>query len=98
MMFGSIGYQWLTSFDNYHLENGVLASAGLNFKATANTSIGLSASYRQEYFHNLGAQTAVSPYVLWDFASNWRLSTYALIGTSRASPDYGGGLRLIFRD
>ena len=98
MVFGSVGYQWLTSFRTYHLESGILASAGLNFKATAKTSVGISASYRQEYFRGLGAQTEASPYVLWDFASNWRLSAYALIGASRASPDFGGGLRLIFRD
>jgi hypothetical protein len=98
LLFGSVGYQWLTSFRNYRLENGVLASAGLNFKAAADTSIGLSASYREEYYHNLGGQMSVSPYVLWDFASNWRLSAYGVIGATRASPDYGGGLRLIFRD
>ena len=97
-IFGSIGYQWLTSFRGIRLESGTLASAGVNFKATSNTSIGISASYRAEYYRNLGKQLSLSPYILWNLASNWRLSAYGVFGVTRASPSLGAGFRLIFRE
>ncbi|MDE2466335.1 MAG: transporter [Alphaproteobacteria bacterium] len=97
MLFGSVGYQWLTSFRGYRLENGMLAAAGVNFRPAVDTSIGVSAGYHEEYYHNLGAQFSLSPYVLWDFASNWRLSTYGTVGLTKSSPDLGAGLRVIFR-
>ena len=98
MVFGSVGYQWLSSFRTYTLKDGVLASAGVNFKATDDTSIGVSAAYRQEYYDSLGEQFSMSPYVLWDFNKNWRLSGYGVVGFTDASPRLGGGMRLIFRD
>ncbi len=98
MVFGSIGYQWLSSFRTYTLKNGVLASAGVNYKAADDTSVGLSASYREEYYPGLGEQFSMSPYVLWDFDTNWRLSSYGTVGFTDASPRLGGGMRLIFRD
>ena len=98
MLFGSVGYQWLSSFRTYTLKNGVLASAGLNYKAADDTSVGVSAAYREEYYPGLGEQFSMSPYVLWDFDKNWRVSGYGTVGFTGASPRFGGGMRLIFRD
>ena len=98
MLFGSAGYQWLSNFNGYTLENGVMASAGVNFKPGRMTSIGVSVNYREEYFHGLGEQFTVSPYLLWNFDKNWRISAYGTIGTTSASPRYGAGMRLIFTD
>ncbi len=97
-IFGSIGYQWLTSFRGIRLESGTLASAGINFKATTGTSVGISASYRAEYYRGLGDLLSLAPYISWNFASNWRLSTYGVLGVTRASPSFGAGFRLIFRN
>lgn len=96
MLFGSVGYQWLTSFSTVKLESGVLATAGANFKASDATSIGVTASYHQEYYGGLGDVYAFSPYLLWNFAPNWRVTAYGTVGASKASPDYGAGLRLVF--
>lgn len=96
MLFGTVGYQWLSNFKTFTLENGVLASAGVNFKPTENWNIGVAASYHQEYYRGLGEQFTVSPYLLWNFAANWRISAYGIVGTTKASPDYGAGMRLIF--
>jgi opacity protein-like surface antigen len=95
MLFGSIGYQWLTSFSTYQLESGVAATAGANYRASDTTSIGISAAYRQEYFAGLGAETTVSPYVLWDISKHFRISGYGTLGIGKASPEYGLGMRLI---
>lgn len=96
MLFGSVGYQWLTSTSTIALKDGITASGGVNFKATDDVSVGLSANFRQEYFDSLGDQFTVSPYVLWNLMPNWRVSAYATAGAGKASPEFGVGGRLIF--
>lgn len=96
MLFGSLGYQWLSSFSTFTLKDGVQATAGANFVASAQVNLGVSASYRQEYFAGLGDAFTVSPYVLWNIANNWRVTGYGTLGSGRASPQYGLGMRLIF--
>jgi hypothetical protein len=96
MVFGGVGYQWLSDTRGFNLENGVTALGGVNFRASDSTSIGLSASFRQTYYRPLDDQFSLTPYVLWTFAPRWRLSGYGLAGFTNSSPDLGGGLRLIF--
>jgi hypothetical protein len=96
MLFGTLGYQWLSDFRGIQLKDGVLANAGVNFRAGDRTNLGLSVSYRQPYYQTLDDQFSLSPYLLWDFAEGWRLSGYGLVGFTNASPNIGGGLRMIF--
>jgi Putative MetA-pathway of phenol degradation len=96
MLFGTLGYQWLSDFRGIKLKDGVLANAGVNFRASDRTNLGLSVNYRQPYYQTLNNQLSLSPYLLWDFANNWRLSAYGLAGFTNASPNVGGGLRVIF--
>ena len=96
MLFGSLGYSWLNDFRGFHLEDGVTAMAGVNYRASDATSIGLSANYREPYYQGLGEQYTLTPYALWTFASRWRVSVYGMMGYSQASPRAGGGVRLIF--
>jgi hypothetical protein len=96
MLFGSFGYQWLNSFSTFALKNGVQATAGANFAVNDRVSLGASTSYRQEYFRGLGDAFSVSPYILWNIASQWRLSGYGTFGSGKASPKDGFGMRLIF--
>lgn len=95
MLFGTIGYQWLNNFRTYDLKDGVTATVGANFKLSSDTSVGLSSSYRQEYFSGLGEQLSLSPYALWNLSENWRVNGYGIIGFTSASPRIGGGFRLI---
>ncbi len=96
MLFGTVGYQWLSNYQTYTLKDGVLMSGGVNFKMAPTFNLGLSANYRQEYYQGLGSQVAVSPYMLWNFDANWRVSLYGTVGATKASPGYGVGMRLIF--
>ena len=96
MLFGSVGYQWLSDFRGFNLENGVTGQGGVNFRSSDSTNIGFSANYRQTYYHTLDDQFSLTPYVLWTFAQHWRLSGYGLVGFTNSSPSVGGGLRLIF--
>jgi hypothetical protein len=96
MLFGSLGYSWLNDYLGYRLEDGMTATAGVNYRASNATSIGISANYREPYYQGLGPQFTVTPYALWRFASRWRVTVYGLTGYSAASPRAGGGVRLTF--
>jgi hypothetical protein len=96
MLFGSLGYQWLNDFRGFQLEDGVTAMGGVNFKASNATSVGVSANFRQTYYRTLDDQFSLSPYALWSFAPNWRLSGYGTVGFTNSSPDIGAGMRIIF--
>ena len=96
MLFGTVGYQWLSDFRGFRLKDGVMAQAGVNYKSSADTNIGVSVNYRQPYYQTLSDQFSLSPYVLWTFAPHWRISAYGTVGFTNASPDAGGGMRLIF--
>ncbi len=96
MLFGSVGYQWLSDFKTIKLEDGVTGSIGANFKPSSRTSVGITANYRQEYYAGLGEQFSLTPYLLYDVSENWRISGYGLVGTTKSSPDIGAGFRVIF--
>lgn len=96
MLFGSLGYQWLSDFRGFQLEDGVTAMGGVNFRSSDATSIGFSANFRQTYYRTLDDQFALTPYALWTFAPHWRLSGYGIAGFTNSSPNIGGGVRLIF--
>lgn len=94
MLFGSAGYSWLGSLPNYQLENGVMASGGVNYKPTPNQNIGVSLGYRQPVAQGVKAQVVVSPYLTYRVRKNWGITVYAIAGLTDASPSLGGGLRL----
>jgi hypothetical protein len=96
MLFGSLGYQWLTDFRGFHLEDGMTATGGVNFRPSDATSVGFSANFRQTYYRTLDDQFTLTPYALWTFAPHWRLSGYGMVGFTNSSPEIGGGVRLIF--
>ena len=98
MLFGTAGYQWLNNYRTYVLKDGVMASLGLNYKTSDTVSVGLSGSYRAEYYAGLGPQEALSPYLLFNFARNWRFTGYGNFGFSQASARIGGGIRLIYSE
>lgn len=95
MLFGTAGYQWLSDFGPYHLKDGIAASAGMNFKAAPDTSLGFTVNYRQAYYDGLGDQFSASPYAFWNFNKNWRLVGYGTVGMTKASPRFGAGFRIV---
>ena len=96
LLFGTLGYQWLSDFRGFSLEDGVMAQGGVNVRTSDAVNFGISANYRQPYYQTLSDQFSVSPYALWTFAANWRVSGYGVVGFTNASPRIGGGMRLIY--
>jgi hypothetical protein len=94
LLFASAGYQILGDFGAFELEDGILASAGLNYMAAQDVSLGFGVNYRQQYYQGLGDYVSFSPYVQWSFSGMWRVTGYGLVGLTEASPRFGAGLRL----
>src|SRR5262245_4029474 len=94
LIFASAGYQVLGDFGTFELEDGILASGGLNYKANDNVSVGFGLNYRQQYYQGLGDYVSFSPYLQWSFGGKWRITGYGLVGLTEASPRFGGGMRL----
>jgi len=94
LIFASAGYQWLGDFGTFKLEDGIVASAGLNYKPDESVSLGFGVNYRQSYFQTLPDYVSLSPYVQWNIGTMWRITAYGLVGLTEASPRFGGGLRL----
>lgn len=94
MLFGSAGYSWLGSPAVYQLRNGVMASAGLNFRPSPKANYGLSLAYRDPVVTGLPGQAIVSPYMTYRIGRGLGITAYAMGGLNRASPRVGAGLRL----
>jgi hypothetical protein len=94
LLFVSAGYQLLGDYGSYELEDGIVASAGLNFAAAQNLSLGFGVNYRQQYYQGLGDYVSFSPYLQWGLGGKWRITGYGLVGLTEASPRFGAGLRL----
>lgn len=94
MLFGSVGYSWLGSPAIYQLKNGVMGSAGLNYRPSDNQNYGISFAYRDPVVAGLPGQAIVSPYMTYRVGQGWGITAYAMGGLNRASPRVGAGLRL----
>jgi hypothetical protein len=94
LLFASGGYQALGDFQSYELRDGITASAGFNYTASASVSLGFGLNYRQEYYQGLGDYVSFSPYMQYSFGGMWRITGYGLVGLTEASPRFGAGLRL----
>lgn len=94
MLFGSLGYSWLGSPATYQLENGIAASAGLNFRPADDQNYGASIAYREPVAAGLKGQAVVSPYMTYRFDQRFGLTLYGMAGLNDASPRIGAGIRI----
>ena len=94
MLFGSVGYSWLGSPAAYQLNNGITATAGINFKPSSATDMGASFSYREPVATGLQSQEVIAPYLTHRISNRFGITVYGLAGLNEASPRFGAGLRL----
>lgn len=94
LLFGTVGYSWLGSPATYRLQNGLLASGGLNFRPAQNQNYGVSVAYREPIVAGLKGQAVVSPYITYRVSKLFGVTLYGVAGLNDASPRIGGGLRL----
>ena len=95
-LFGSVGYRIKGDLPQQALNNVWLGSAGFTFPLSSASQFGISYDYRQATFARGSAIREISPYVDWKYDQDVTLNTYALIGLSRASPDFGIGMQISY--
>lgn len=94
LLFGSVGYSWLGSPAGYQLNNGISASAGINFKPSDRADLGASFSYREPVANGLESQAVISPYYTQRVSDRIGFTLYGMAGLNEASPRFGAGVRL----
>ena len=94
MLFGSVGYSWLGSPAAYQLNNGIVASGGLNFRPKESQNYGVSIAYREPVAAGLQGQAVVSPFMTVRASKLLGLTLYGMAGFNDASPRWGAGIRL----
>jgi hypothetical protein len=95
-LMGSIGYQWLGDFDDFDLEDGVIALAGVNIKPSERTDAGFLIDYRQSAVSGFDDQIAAVPYACWRMTDGFGITAYGSAGLTEMSPDFSVGFQLTF--
>ena len=94
--FGSVGYRWLGSHGVYHLKDGMFADAGAALRLEEGTSIGAFYEWDDKISNGAADASQVTAFFYDKIAPQWAVNLYALSGFTEASPDWGGGVSLIF--
>jgi hypothetical protein len=94
LLFGSVGYSWLGSPATYQLNNGITATAGVNYKPSPRTDLGASFSYREPVATGLQSQAVIAPYLTQRVSNRFGITLYGMAGLNEASPRLGAGVRL----
>jgi hypothetical protein len=96
--FVDVGYRFIGNPPGAHLQNAVYTSAGLDWRATSWLSAGLIYDWRQTASRQLGESQELTAYGTFRLGRHVRLEPYAVAGFTQASPDFGVGLQLVFRE
>ncbi|HEX6866118.1 MAG TPA: hypothetical protein VF122_02695, partial [Caulobacteraceae bacterium] len=62
LLFGSVGYEWMGDPEAYDVEDGFLASAGVNFAPGDRSGFGAALYYREPYTADADDYITLSPY------------------------------------
>jgi hypothetical protein len=91
-LIGSGGYKLRGDPADIDLQNGFLASIGVSYALTTDSSAGLFYDYRESSLQDSDALSEVSLYSSHSLGESWYLQLYVLAGFSDSSPDWGGGI------
>lgn len=89
--FGGIGWMDYGSSPYIKLDSGINTSAGVDYRVESHDSVGTVYYYRERIAAGGAAQSQYTAYWNHDFNDSLRLQSYALGGTTNASPDWGIG-------
>ena len=93
-LFGTAGYRWVGSSQEFPLHNVWYGSIGASGKVLADTSVGLAYDYRQAASDGSDAQSEISVFLTQRLGSRFKAQLYGVAGLSDGSPDWGTGLML----
>src|SRR5207247_246022 len=94
--FAAVGYRFLGSPPDTHLDDVVVASAGAIYRIIDPVQAGLYPDYRQSPSASVGERLDLSPFGSWQIDQHWSVDLYASAGLATGSPDAGTGLQLVY--
>lgn len=94
--FGGVGWMNYGSSPYIRLDNGMNANTGVDYRLESSDSIGVYYNYRQPIAVGGASQGEVTAYWNHKIHDSFRLQTYALGGTTKGSPDWGGGASISY--
>jgi hypothetical protein len=89
--FGGVGWMNHRSSPYIRLNNGMNASAGVDYRIESRDNVGVSWNYRQRIAVGGATQSEVTAYWNHRFGDRLRLQSHALGGMTNGSPDWGVG-------
>jgi hypothetical protein len=94
MPFATVGFRYLGSPPDEHLDNVFVGSLGGLYRILDRLSAGLLFDYRQSPSPSTGQRMDLVPYVSWIFSPPWSLDGYVSAGLADGSPDVGVGFQI----
>ena len=95
-LFGTLGYKRMGDPEGVDLRNPLFISLGSSYKASSNTSLGLSYDFRQNLRDGGQPMREVTGFLSYRMDQSWKLQGYLVAGFSDASPDLGVGMMVFY--
>lgn len=93
-LFGDIGYKVLGDPTGVNLNNVWFGSAGLSYKISASSNVGMMADIRQATQNTSQPLRELTVFLTHKLSDNYKLQSYLTHGYSDASTDWAGGVML----
>ena len=91
-----IGRRAYNEPSDYELNDVFFGSGGLAYKVSNKASVGLDMYMKQKTASTRTSIRQLSGFFSYKLDKEWKLHGYLIIGQSEYTPDYGGGLTLVY--
>lgn len=95
-LFGTLGYKMMGDPDGIDLKDPFYTSLGWSFRATPASALGLSYDFRQKILDGGAPIREITGFLTHKLDAHWKLQGYLVSGYSNASPDFGGGVFVMY--
>lgn len=95
-LFGTLGYKKMGDPDGTDLKDPFYCSLGWSFRATPASALGLSYDFRQKIQDGGAPIREITGFLTHKLDPHWKLQGYLVSGYSKASPDLGGGVFVMY--
>jgi hypothetical protein len=93
----TLGYKHRGDPATYNLNNSVFLSVGGDWRQTEKLHLGASLDYQQASVAGQEDPLDLFGYLSYKTNHRWTTTPYLYFGLSEGSPDFGGGIQLIFK-
>ncbi len=95
--FGSLGYRWFENTDLVDVDNGPVASLGVDYRLNNRWNAALMVDFRAASSNSREDAVEWLPSITWKPSRGPVVNLYGVVGDSNSSPDRGIGIQFIFK-